>query len=91
MRFLALILSVLLLSGFLTGCGTELPEEPEPTPETVPVPVIVYAAEAVVLDQPLGQIEGICPADGGFYAATYKKNRRGHPGKCGAGRKAARS
>jgi hypothetical protein len=75
MRFLALILSVLLLSACLTGCGTQEPvstpvsEEPEPTP----APVIVYEADVEKIGVGLSVLTPLCAVDGGFYCATYEK------------------
>ena len=75
MRFLALILSVLLLSACLTGCGTQEPastpvlEEPEPTP----APVIVYEADVEKIGAGLSVLTPLCAVNGGFYCAAYEK------------------
>ncbi|MBQ3371778.1 MAG: hypothetical protein IJG40_01430 [Oscillospiraceae bacterium] len=75
MRFLALILSALLLSACLTGCGMQEPaapavsEEPEPTP----APVIAYEADVAKIGAGLSVLTPLCAVDGGFYCASYEK------------------
>ena len=74
MRFLALILSVLLLSACLTGCGTQEPappvsEEPEPTPE----PITAYEADLAKIGTGLSVLTPLCAVEGGFYCASYDK------------------
>ena len=75
MRFFALILSVLLLSTCLTGCGTQEPvptpvsEEPEPTP----APIIAYEAEVAKIGTGLSVLTPLCAVDGGFYCTSYEK------------------
>ena len=80
MRFLALILSVLLLSACLTGCGTQEPappvaEEPEPTPE----PITAYEADLAKIGTGLSVLTPLCAVEGGFYCASYDKTGENIP------------
>ena len=81
MRFLALILSMLLLSVCLAGCGMQeqpvppVSEEPEPTPE----PITAYEADVVKIGSGLSALTPLCAVEGGFYCASYDKTGENIP------------
>lgn len=74
------MLSVLLLSGLLAGCGTDLPEqqnqqEPEPTPESVSV----YTATFQQISPGLSALLPLCASEDGFFCASTEKTGENIP------------
>ena len=77
MRLSALILSVLLLSVLLTGCGTVSQESPpspdELQPEETQEPLLGYTVSVLPIEGSRGECIAVCTYNGGFCFAAEER------------------